>query len=520
MEQASSNNIKSYSGYLTIICLLSCLMVASPVKLLAQKFHSIHIEHSDRLLGARINGIDIKKLIGNVQLRHEGAIMHCDSAYLYQKENRFIAYSRVHIEQGDTLSLFADSLTYFGNGSYGTARNNIKLIDNQTTLYTNYLNFNFDTDIHRYLGGGKIIDSTNTLISQEGFLYGQSHEYRFLEEVELTTEDYYCTSDTLFYNTETHTARFFGPTEIFNDSSYLYSELGYYNTSLEFIKLGRMAYIEKQSQSLKADSIFYNKAAGFGSAFNHVWLEDSLQHLSVKSNYLYFNEKEEKSFATDSALMMMYETSDTLFLHADTLYMHTLEGKDKSRILRAWHHVKFFKSDLQGQCDSLAFHSLDSVITMYQEPVLWNEQNQLSADTIRIYLKDGTADRIELQQLSLIVSEQDSIHFNQIAGKNMIGFIKDKKLYRIDVDGNAQTIYYPVDEEGIVGINKAESSNLSIWIKDGKVSRLNFITKPAGKTLPLEKAGGDDSKLKSFKWLDAERPKNKYQLFFEKRTSL
>lgn len=515
-------NTRNYLWYsrLKSVGFMLLLLASFSQPIVAQKVKQIHIEKTNRLQGARYNGVDIKKLIGNVILRHDGAYMYCDSAYLFQKENRFIAYSRVRIEQGDSLFLYADSLLYIGNGSYGTAHNNVRLIDNETTLFTDHLDFNFETDIHRYNHGGKIVDSTNVLVSDEGFLYGKLHEYRFLDDVQLTTPDYYCTSDTLSYLSTSKTARFFGPTEIINDTSYLYTELGYYNTQLKFIKLGRKAYYEQKEQSIKADSIFYNQAGGFGSAFDHVWMEDTLQHASIKSNYLYFNEKQEYSFATDSAVFMLNESRDTFYLHADTLYLSRLQDSTKSRLIRAYHEAKFFRYDLQGKCDSLVFTTVDSMISMFREPVLWNEKNQLSADEIKIHLANGTADRIYLNQSSLIVTEQDTVHFNQISGKNMLGFIKDKKLYRIEVDGNAQTIYYPVDGEDIIGVNKAESSNLVIYIQDGTVSRLNFLTKPTGRMLPLDKAGKDDTQLKNFMWLDSQRPRNKYHIFLKERSRL
>lgn len=504
---------------LSILLLLPGFTIPFQLKAQQEKVRQIELLQSDQLAGSRYNGTDIKRLRGNVILRHKGAMMYCDSAYYFQRDNRFIAYSRVRIEQGDTLSLHADTIYYYGDGSHGKALNRVKVNDKGTLLLTDHIDFNFDTDIHRYTGGGKIIDSTNTLVSEIGYLYGNLHEYRFLKEVELTTSDYFCRSDTLTYHSSEKTARFFGPTEILNDTSYLYTEHGYYNTQSDFIKLGRKAYYEQTNQSIKADSIFYNQAVGMGKAFNRITLRDEQQQIIIQGNYLFFDEKKEYSYACDSAVMIQAEGRDSLFLHADTLWYSTLQPGDKKQ-LRAYHGVKFYRSDLQGMCDSLIYSTADSSIRMYQEPVLWNEQNQLSAEDIQILFKDKKADKVLLNQAAFIIAQQDTVHFNQISGKNMTGYIRNNKLFQILVDGNAQTIYFPTDENDLIGVNKAESSNLTIWLDEGKISKLNFINAPAGKTLPLEKSNSAEEKLKGFQWLDSFRPKNRYQIFFRERTLL
>jgi hypothetical protein len=510
---------KRYSWIITLILLLPGFYFSQTVVAQDNKIKQIELHNSDQLAGTRYNGTDIKRLIGNVVLKHEGALMYCDSAYYFQKDNRFIAYSRVRINQGDTLSLFADTIYYYGNGSNGKAINRVKVIDKGTILLTDHIDFNFESDIHRYYQGGKIIDSTNTLISEEGFLFGKEHEYRFLKEVELTTSDYFCRSDTLTYHSDVKTARFFGPTEIFNDTSYLYTELGYYNTQLDFIKLGKKAYYEQSRQSIIADSIFYNKAQSLGKAFNNISLRDDSQQIIIKGNYLYFDEKKEYSYACDSALFIQYEGKDSLFLHADTLWYSSIQPGDFKQ-LQAYHQVKFYRTDMQGMCDSLVYSTKDSSILMYIEPVLWNEQNQLTAEEIQILFKNKSADRILLNRAAFIIAQQDTIHFNQISGKNMVGLIQRNKLHQILVDGNAQTIYFPADEKDIIGVNKAESSNLKIWIEDGKIAKLTFLTAPAGKTLPLDKSAKSDEQLKGFQWLDSFRPRNKYQLFYRERTQL
>jgi lipopolysaccharide export system protein LptA len=174
-----------------------------------------------------------------------------------------------------------------------------------------------------------------------------------------------------------------------------------------------------------------------------------------------------------------------------------------------------YKSNLQGKCDSMSYSFSDSVIRLYGEPVLWKDANQLTSEFMEIKTKNKRIDQLHLLNLAFIVSQEDTTKYNQIKGKNMICYFKDNNLYKVDVKGNGQTIYYPKDEEEneIIGVNKAESSDLVIHLEGKDVKEIMFYKKPDAILYPLESAPKNELKLKSFKWLEHHRPLKKEDIF-------
>ena len=503
---------RNYTYKYKLLIFLILILTISEFSAVAQKKSRIEILHSDKLTVDKKIDPELKKLIGHVELKHDSAYMYCDSSYFYSLSNRFIAYGNVLLAQGDTLFLYGDSLKYNGNTSDGRVFSNVRLMDKSMTLTTNHLYFNMKENISRYYNGGKIVDSLNVLTSNIGIYSSDSHEFTFSDNVVLDNTDYDIYSDTLKYNTEKEMAFFYGPTEIIGDSFYIYCENGWYDSFNDISQYGKNTIIKSKESILSTDSLHYERKTSIGFAYNNITLHDTLQKIILKGNYAYFNQQKEYSRITDSAQYIQYDNTDSLFLHADTL-LNTNDSTGNYKIIRAWNHVKFYSFDMQGKCDSLVYSSKDSITQLYTEPVLWNNNSQLSASFIQIYSRNNKAEKIDMQSKAFIITEEDSTKFNQISGKNMTGFIKDNELSRIDVNGNAQSIYFPKDGEDIIGANKSEASNMIIYFADGKASKINLINSPKGVMKPLKQTNKDDLSLKNFIWLDNRRPKNKYDIF-------
>ena len=135
---------------------------------------------------------------------------------------------------------------------------------------------------------------------------------------------------------------------------------------------------------LIGDSISYDQNAGFGEAFGNMCLQDTAQKVMLEGQYGFYNERTEYAFATDSARFLEYSQGDTLYLHADTLEMMSIDST--AREIKAFYGVRFYRTDMQGVCDSMQFNTRDSILYMYRDPILWNEQYQISGDTIVIYM--------------------------------------------------------------------------------------------------------------------------------------
>ncbi|MCK4700786.1 MAG: organic solvent tolerance protein OstA, partial [Bacteroidales bacterium] len=171
------------------------------------------------------------------------------------------------------------------------------------------------------------------------------------------------------------------------------------------------------------------------------------------------------------------------------------------------------KDDFQAKCDSMVYSFRDSVIHLYNDPVLWSEKNQLTADSILIFTKNGRADHLEMYNSAFIITQEDSIRFNQIKGKNMIAFFRDDDLYRINVIGNGETIYYTIDEEEIIGVNQALCSDIIIYLENEEISKISFLVKPDGIMTPPDYEDPENLKLEGFSWLESFRPISKWDIF-------
>ncbi|HVV55825.1 MAG TPA: OstA-like protein [Mucilaginibacter sp.] len=206
----------------------------------------------------------------------------------------------------------------------------------------------------------------------------------------------------------------------------------------------------------------------------------------------------------------------------DSAYMTkkvTLSDTSRIRILSAFHHVKMFKSDLQGKSDSAFYSASDSTIRLYYNPIVWTQGSQLTGDTIYLQLKNKKLDNMDLFPNAFIVNveKNDSTNFNQAAGKKMRGFFKDGKLVRMFVDGNAETIYFSRDSTGkITGMQRSLSRSIAIGFKDNKVTTLDFSGKPEHRYGPPGKFTSDDKILKGFIWKPKERPRSKEEIIHPK----
>ncbi len=458
---------------------------------------------------------NINVLLGNAVFTHEGTLLYCDSAYFYTSENKIEAFSNVRIKVSDTLNIYGNTLIYDGNTKIAEIVDNVKLIDNQTTLTTNYLNYDRKTGIASYFDGGKIVDNENVLTSKIGHYYTAKKQFFFKKEVLLVNPKYTIDSDTLMFNTKTEIAYFFGPTNIISKENKIYCENGWYNTRIDKSQFSKNSFLQTKGQYLEGDSMYYDRKNGFGIAYNNVVLIDTAKNITIKGNYIENSEILNKSMITDSALAMLIEDNDTLFLHADTLRAN-YDTADNIELLRAYRKVKFYRPDVQGLCDSLSFVMADSLMTMFNNPVLWTDNNQLTADTIQLLTGNSKMKEMYLNSNAFIISESDTAQFNQVKGRNMHGFFDNNQLYRVEVKGNSETIYYMKEENSsdLIGINKAVSSDLLIFIHEKQIKSITFISNPEGTLYPANELSETERYLKNFKWNVIKRPKEKKDVFY------
>lgn len=460
---------------------------------------------------------DLQILTGNVRLKHNDALMNCDSAYYYQKLNQVKAFSKIHIEQGDTLDLFGDYLFYDGKTEFGQVDGNVELIDKETHLYTNSVFYDFKVDIAQYKDHGRITNGENTLTSIIGIYYISKDMFHFKDSVKVVNPDYVMTADTMDYNTESKTAFFTGPSEMKGDSIYLYCEKGWYDTSNNTTSIWKNAVIDNKSQIVHGDSLFYDDNTGYGQSFGNVTIADTTYNIIVKGDYAWYYKMPERFMVTDSAMFIQINNNDSLFLHADTITAVTISNTAAAgyRLMRAFYNCRVFSEDVQAKCDSLSYSFQDSVIRLYKYPVLWSEENQLTSDSMAIFTKNRQADRMELYNSAFITSQVDTMRFNQIKGRSLIGYFRDNKLYRININGNGESLYYIVENDGVAGVNKGKCSDIDIFVENGKIKEIYQNQSPEGVIDPPSLK--DNLRLTGFGWLDTIRPKKISDIFLKEK---
>jgi len=457
---------------------------------------------------------DIVRVTGNPVFEHDGAYLYCDSAWLNEIENNMDCYGRVRIKSSDTLNLYGKTLHYEGNTKIATISQDVKLVDKQTTLTTDFMVFDRNTGIANYTSGGKMVNGDNILTSRRCFYYTNQKLMYFRDDVVLTNPDYKINCDTLKYNTVSRISYFLGPTIMRGKDNYMYCEDGEYDRITSKSRFSINALLVDDNRRLTGDSLYYNEKLKYGKAVNHVVMTDTVQDIIIKGNFAEYWRAKGHTYVTNEAVAMMGDSKDTLYLHADTLKATFDTTRNETKEVFAYHNARFYRKDIQGICDSLSFNFADSVINMYHLPALWSNENQLTADTIKILTGKNTIKQIYMYSTAFIVSKDTTETFNQIRGKNMIGHFVDNELSSIDVNGNAETVYYVREEDkALIGVNKAAGSKMRLDIKDSKIERIVYFDKPAGNMFPEKEVPADQRLLKGFNWRFASRPLNKDDIF-------
>lgn len=510
MRSLFCNKNFRFTAHLSVKVLLVLLFLSSFAT--AQEKKRIEILNSGYGESAPNYGENAQRLVDSVFIRHENVLMWCDTAFIYSGTNKVDAIGHVHINQGDTLHLYANNVFYDGDISFARAWNDVELINKTTHLYSDTLDYDMDANICYYNNNGKIVDSTITVTSKIGKYFLDDDNVFFYENVNGFNEDFTLKSDTVQYNTVSGKIFIDGPTTIKDSANTLYAEDGWYDSNTGEAELMRRALLYNSTQQLDADYIKYNKELGTGRALGSVRIEDRENKSIILGNVAEYNEKEETAMVTDSAVYMSFTETDTLYLHADTLRTVPDTVPDE-KIISAFYGVRFYRTDLQGLCDSLVYFTKDSIVQLYKDPVIWSEIHQLTAENIEMKQISDAPDELHLTGNSFIISKQDSGQFDQIKGKEMVGYVVDQELTRIDVNGNGQTLYYAREKNEIIGLNRAESSKISIMFKDGQIFKIIFYKAPLGELKPLFGLTEEDKKLKDFDWKVNLRPLTKHDIF-------
>jgi hypothetical protein len=155
----------------------------------------------------------------------------------------------------------------------------------------------------------------------------------------------------------------------------------------------------------------------------------------------------------------------------------------------------------------MRYHGKDSILSLYGDPVCWNGDNQISADSIHVYMKNGTIDYLHGIGNAIAIKREGIEEFDQLAGKEMIAYVENGDVSMVDVQGNAETIFYPREEDGsFIGVNKTQSSFVKLYLENRQIHHVLFTTSTTGVMIPLDQTEEGETRLVSFFWAEHERP--------------
>ena len=481
----------------------------------------VHLLHADRLYFNQIQHPTAQFLVGNVRFEHEGTLMYCDSALFYEATNSFDAFGNVRMRQADTLSLVSDILYYDGLDQMARARQNVVLKHREMTLFADSLDYDRLYGVGYFFEGGRLVDKDNELTSDWGEYTPSTREAVFNYNVRLVNPlppkeaKSVLISDTLHYNSRTGIAHVLGPSNIDHGDNHIYTEDGYYHSKSDVSYLLNRSIMQNGYKVLVGDSLCWDSNEKIGKAFGHVVYTDTLNKNKFTGNYALYNDSTGYAEAADSAVLIDYSQRDTFYAHADSFFLYTyhLDTDSMYRMIHAYNRVRAYRVDVQAVCDSMVYDGRDSCTTMYKDPIIWQEGQQLLGEEIKIWRNDSTIDSVYVINQALSVERIDSIHYNQVASSVMHSYFENGELTLNVADKNVYVNYYPFDDDSLmIGMNHTETSQMKLYMKDRKVDKI-WMPSASGVMYPLFLIPPKELYLDNFAWFDYIRPLDKDDIF-------
>lgn len=515
-----------------ILCLFGLCVVASVVAQVSTNCKPkvdddrVYLVHADELMydqtsqgfSPRNQQESPQILKGHVHFIHQGADMWCDSAYFFQNDNAMKAYGHVKFVQGDTLALTCDYADYNGQSQIMQARYNVVLSHRQQTLYTDSLNFDRLYSDAYFFEGGKLVDGTDSLVSDWGRYNTVSRQAMFVYNVNMHSDGQNILTDTLYYDTQNSMAHVKGPSTITSKTSVIKTNDAYLNTETDLSELyGRSTIVDKE-KTITGDSLYHNNQTGDNEGYGNVVYTDTLNKNQLTANKLFYNNLTGYGWATDSVLLKEFSQGDTLYVHSDSLkiYTYNIDTDSVYRKVHAFNKVRAFRSDVQAVSDSIVFNSADSCMTMYRDPIVWNVNRQILGEVIKVYMNDSTIRMASVIGQALAIEQVDfENHYNQISSRRMDAYFTDGVVRRVTSQGNVKSVYYRIEEKdsSIVGLNYLETDTMRMFMSPERKLQKIWASKSVATMYPITQVPPEKYKLKEFAWFDNVRPTSKDDIF-------
>jgi len=499
---------------------------------------SLHI-YSDTI---NYNGDSLKsELIGKVLLQNGEKELKTQHLY-YDVHNKIGRY-----ETGAKIIQRTSELTSV-HGVYYVKENKINfneyvaIQDSSFILHTDSLDFDSDKRIAYFLGPTLIELDSSVIYCEDGYFDIKNGDALFEKNMTYKKNDANATADQLFYNDSLSTYTLVGNAKysetdinssadtiihdtkrdistlignaIFDgkDQHAIGEKIIYNHKTESFIAEGRSTINDAEMQ-ITSDNTNYSKKSGKGIASGNVEFVDTVSNIMINSSKMFLERKNDYMLAygdtVDRLLVMFVDKTDTTYMSSDTLLsFNIINGIDTVKVLKAYNNVKIYNKDYQAIADSLNYFPDDSLYVLYNNPVLWSDSTQITGDTISIFSKNGGIDKIYSRNNGFITNLVAINLYNQIKGIRVISYFEHDSISRMDVDGNAETIYHMEDDkEALTGTVKTVCSKIGFDFKNNDIQNIKFYGVPKSDFIPIKLEIVNPHFLDGFKWLEEYRPK-------------
>jgi len=478
-------------------------------------------------------------IVGTVKMRQGNSLFYCDSCVINNNTNVFEAWGNVHINDSDTTDIWSNHLIYFTKRKVANLDGNVKLSDGKATLTTPDLEYNMETNIGTYNHGGTVTNKKTVLTSQEGQYFADLKDVYFKKNVLLKDPAYTITTDSLLYNSGTQTTRFISQTTIIDSTGRtIKTKSGSYNQQTGKAEFGLRPEIKDGDYIVIGNTVRGDDSTGMYVAEGNAIVRNTKDGTTIIGGIIIQNKKTNSVLATRKPLMIIKQDNDSTLITADTLFSARLtdrfgnkdsivvdsvkgtkiaainEKDSTNRYFEAYRNVRIFNDSLQAASDSMFYSFKDSVFRLYQDPVVWANNSQVTGDTILLFTKNKKADKVQAFENGFMVNEVQKDVYNQIKSTRIDGWFIDGNIDSVRARGLAECIYYIQDDDSaFTGINESKSDLIDIYFVQKQLNKVVFRSEVTGTLWPMKQKSPSEMVLPKFRWLEARRPKSKFEMY-------
>ena len=404
-------------------------------------------------------------------------------------------------------------------------KNNVVLNDPSYHLTTDSLLYNTEFETARFISPTLIRDSSNrTIVTSDGYYNLQTGKAEFGQNPVINDGAVRITALRIAVDDSTGISQAEGNASIVDTAqgTTILAGIIFRNNKTESVLATRKPLMIIRQEN---DSIYVSADTLFSARLTDLYVPPPATKADTISDIDVTDSSEAVSL-TDS---LTVDSTQNIIAKSDSIQgvmvVDTLSGvttvnmqpkitDSTNRYFEAFRNVRIFSDSLQAASDSLFYSFADSTFRLFQQPVIWANKSQITGDTIYLFTKNKKADRLQVFENSLIVNEVQPEVYNQVGATRLDGFFIDGAIDSVRARGFAKSIYYLQDEDSAFsGINEANSDIMDVYFKNSELFKVVFRSAVTGTLWPIRQKDPGEMRLTNFQWLEAQRPKTKYELF-------